>query len=666
MFCFIIRRMRYVGVFLSLGLLLLVTTACGEATVDGPTSETSSLPASYGPLLSNYYMQHSAIGTSEVAEGQMGYSVAMGDFNGDGRMDLVMGAPRRETGWVFIRQSVGQEYLMVGTSLNGLRLRGTGEDDFGWSLAVGDFNGDGRDDLAIGAPRRDVDGHARAGQAFVLYGSGVGLTYAGFTTIMQGQDGLVESDDLLGWSLAAGDFNGDGYDDLAVGAPGETYNGQAGAGAVLIRWGSSTGLNRAYSPTLIVHPEPQAHSQFGYALASGIILTTSPLQGHYKSDLVVSSPFRDQAAYSASERKNITYSDAGEVMFWWGQWASSAERAKLTAGSRLYNRLTDEPQFGKSLAVGNFNGGSRPELAVGTPHYLDRRGAVAIVQPYPGPDVLYTIYPEFLAISETGDEFGAALAAGDFDDDGFDDLSIGTPLEDWGGVDAGMVHILFGSADTLLTRPDAYYLGQGDRSGGGGNRVGAREGGDRFGAALAAGDIDSDGAADLLIGSPLENIRYNEADYTNAGAAFVALSRAPRSGPFDGLWTGTINGDSSSSAPVNITLSDRNNIVAGSATILSPGIIINVAESCAPRNDDDENPFVPDPLDIETTTTPDAPRRAATGGTLTIRGYAVEYDLTMTVAPDGQTMTAVFALDIPFPANACVSDRTFTVTLTKQ
>ena len=108
-----------------------------------------------------------------------------------------------------------------------------------------DFDGDGKDDLAIGAPGEDIGAIADAGAVNVLYGSGSGLTASGDQLWHQGVAGVMggaEAGDLFGSSLACGDYDGDGKDDLAIGAPGEDVGALVDAGAVNVLYGSGSGL----------------------------------------------------------------------------------------------------------------------------------------------------------------------------------------------------------------------------------------------------------------------------------------------------------------------------------------------------------------------------------------------------------------------------------------
>lgn len=192
---------------------------------------------------------------------QFGQSLASGDFNGDGRDDLAIGAPKED--WYSITDA-GCVNVVYGTSSGGLNTSGNqvfsqdtngiqgkakAFDKFGFSLAAGDFNGDGADDLAIGIPDDDFSGHD-AGGVNVIYGArSQGLVTAGnqlVTQNTQGIHGVAESSDYFGTSLTAGDFNGDGRVDLAIGVPREGISSKLRAGSVNVIYGvSAAGLGAA-------------------------------------------------------------------------------------------------------------------------------------------------------------------------------------------------------------------------------------------------------------------------------------------------------------------------------------------------------------------------------------------------------------------------------------
>src|SRR5688572_5539795 len=150
--------------------------------------------------------------------------------------------------------------------------------------ARGDFNGDGFDDLALGVPGEDIRDNAfnnvpDVGAVNVIYGSPTGLsaTYAANQFWHQDASGVFDNNeayDGFGSSLATGDFNGDGYDDLAIGVPGEDLGLVVDAGAVNILYGSASGLSSAgsqiwHQDSAGVQGVSQRTNHFGFALAVG-------------------------------------------------------------------------------------------------------------------------------------------------------------------------------------------------------------------------------------------------------------------------------------------------------------------------------------------------------------------------------------------------------------
>ena len=180
-----------------------------------------------------------------------GRILATGDFNNDSFDDIAIGVPEEDMGVLFW---IGAVNILYGTAaglsatdnqlwnqdspgISGGIERG---DVFGASLAVGDFSRNGYDDLAIGVPGEDLGVDINEGAVHIFPGSAAGLSATGNQLWHQdspGMLGALEGGDMFGEVLAAGDFDNNGFADLAVGIPEEDIGGIADAGAVQIIFG---------------------------------------------------------------------------------------------------------------------------------------------------------------------------------------------------------------------------------------------------------------------------------------------------------------------------------------------------------------------------------------------------------------------------------------------
>jgi hypothetical protein len=394
-----------------------------------PPFPTSHSQAPLDPLVSlhdGYVIDASYEAGGVPGEGdRFGDVLAAGDVTGDGLPDLMVGAPQAPhtaslpVGLLFPLQgsaagpSQGRLSLRDQTNAGGLEVAG---DEFGGGLAVGDFDGDGIGDVAVGAPGKTVNAQARAGIVYILKGQPFSL--GGVQTLTQEQGGETsEAQDAFGQILVTGDFNHDGFADLVVGVPGEDLTGHTDAGAIVLFRGSAAGLG---SPSV------------------------------------------------------FTEASAG---------------LSVTSGDR----------FGAALAAGDFDGDGDDDLAVGIPgRSVAGAAGAGLVVTFRGIPAGLGIGPSVtqelaLETSETGDGFGSALAAADLNGDGRSDLVIGTPNEDHGGAtDTGYLCAVLGGVSTFS--PLSCF---GEASAGV-----AEESGAHFGTAVAAGDLNGDGWADIVAGAP--------------------------------------------------------------------------------------------------------------------------------------------------------------------
>ncbi len=407
---------------------------------------------------------------------------------------------------------------------------------------TGDFNGDGRDDLAIGVGNESIGAILGAGAVNVIYGSSSGLTSTGDQIWHQNTAGIKggsETNDNFGSALAAGDFNGDGRDDLAIAVMNESIGTIAGAGAVNIIYGSSSGLTATgdqiwHQNTAGIKGGSETNDNFGSALAAG------DFNGDGRDDLAIAVMNESIGTIAGAGAVNIIYGSSSGLTATGDQiWHQN------TSGIKGGSETNDN--FGSALAAGDFNGDGRADLAIGVRNEsigtIAGAGAVNILcgsssgLTATGDQIWHQNTAGIKGGSETNDSFGSALAAGDFNGDGRADLAIGVRNESIGTIaGAGAVNILCGSSSGLTATGDQIW-----HQNTAGIKGGA-EANDSFGSALAAGDFNGDRRTDLAIGEPIESI----GSILGAGAVNVIYgSSSGLTATSDQIWhqnTAGING----------------------------------------------------------------------------------------------------------------------------
>jgi len=380
----------------------------------------------------------------------------------------------------------------------------------GHALAVGDFDADGFDDLAIGVPRRTVSTNADAGEVLVLYGSSAGLGAEDHQLWSQASPGVSDSADVgdyFGWALAAGDFDGDGDDDLAIGVPGEGFVGGDDAGAVNVLPGGPAGLSSDgdrffHQNTVGIDDAVEAGDLFGYALAAG------DFDDDGIDDLAIGAPTESVEGVPA-------YADLGALHVLFG-----TALGLDVAGARFYRpgdgvisppvQPEDGLHFGFALAAASILGGGFEIIAIGMPGATvggdADAGAVALLTNPAGGGVIFAhLDQDDSGNAEPDDRFGSALAIGNFDGDANSELVVGSPGEDLpGAAETGDVRVYRGIATAtieiqLWTQDGVAGL--------------ESETGDNFGYAFAIGDFDADGHDDLVVGIPGEDYGLPGSDF---------------------------------------------------------------------------------------------------------------------------------------------------------
>lgn len=370
----------------------------------------------------------------EGNQGHLGATLATGDLNNDGFPDFVVGSPLyydlstfANSGCINIYWGGTSSYM---EAKNNKKVLGMSVEKLGQALVVGDFNGDNIDDLAVSSPESTASqsmNRYHAGNVHILFGP-LNSAYSRISSADVKISGSI-ANELIGQSLAAGDIDGDGIDELVIGAPKSDLGSITDQGVVYTLQGRSTWpstIDLASDPVLKIFG-PWPYDQVGDSL----VLDDLDNDGY--DDLSIGSPSGDGYQRTTSRGGNV-YILLGEKI-----------RSSLTGGTLSlrtdYNLTifgdTVNQRLGSSLAVGDMNGDGMKDLAMGAIGWVDLLsgnipGGVMVLYSNVIRDgaMLNSSSLPVLSSKGNGDSAGASIALGNLTGDSREDLLLGAPSLD--------------------------------------------------------------------------------------------------------------------------------------------------------------------------------------------------------------------------------------------
>ncbi|MEF3692151.1 MAG: FG-GAP-like repeat-containing protein [Candidatus Moraniibacteriota bacterium] len=425
----------------------------------------------------------------------LGSSLSVGDFNSDGKSDLAVGSYSGEgKAYIF--------YSLIGQVSTSYELRDQKEylnDYFSSVMTTGDLNNDGKEDLIVGSYYNSTN----AGKVYIFYNDGsIPGAAAMADKIITGE----VTEGYFGFSITSGDIDGDGWDDLAVGA----YQYSSLSGRAYVFYGDNLISGNASDADVIIDAEGTTN-YFGYSMTMG------DFDYDGDKDLAVGAT----RAASGAGKAYIFYND--------GSISTMAGNADIVITGESSGRL------GATMVAGDFNNDERIDLAIGASEYSSSYGRLYILY-NDGSIPTTAATADVIIAGQSGTNFGNPLIRGDFNNDGIEDLATGGL-----GTTYGRVYVFYCDGSVPTTAATADLIINSDSSN------------YNFGASMTSGDFDYDGDVDLVVGgfryssyTGRAYFFYNDGAYpiTSATADFIISGESTSSYFGNSMTSGDFNNDS--------------------------------------------------------------------------------------------------------------------------
>jgi len=508
--------------------------------------------------------------TGSTADGNLGYAVSRaGDVNADGFDDVIIGVPGLDLAYVLFGSDQGFDAALDPASLdgtNGFVLNGPAGQNVGYAVGGGgDVNGDGFDDVIVGAP--GPDGDFSAGTSYVVFGTDQGFSASIDLTGLDGTNGFsitgIAVGDASGYAVAiVGDVNGDSLGEVLIGAPGADPDGLVDAGQAYLLFGRDSDVSGFEATVSLTSLDGRTGFAFdgaaaGDALGSAVA-AAGDINSDFLTDIVLGAPGADANGadsgaayvffgapdYAVAQGLNGLYFDTGPVTTLADAQAAIAAAtptATFFAYRIDYPNSDDADTADATTSLSDFLGLNVEELSGGDADTVD--GSVFVFDGYlyvaeAGTYTFEVGSAEGFSLTIDGDTVAEFDGTRDFDqtsgthsfaEAGFyalsllyftDDDPAGIELKsDLVTTDRSLDFI---SREYLFNNPATAAYPVADLDGNSGFTIAGEAAGDALGTAVGtAGDVNADDAVDVIVGAP-----GSDGNGTDSGRAYVVFGRS--------------------------------------------------------------------------------------------------------------------------------------------